>query len=82
MEPGFLLYWDPKILNPNGQKQLGTMTSGERGQPNATITACVNVVKYIPLLLMFSNINFVKSAKLKGVPPASIWDSSHFWMVK
>lgn len=60
----------PKILAPKGKKQIGGMTSGERG---ATITmiAAVNAIgNSIPPLFVFPRVNF-KTFMLNGARPES-----------
>jgi hypothetical protein len=60
----------PKILAPRGIKQLGCMTSGERGQ-NVTLIAAINAAgnHLIPMLL-FPRVHY-KEFMLKGAPVES-----------
>jgi hypothetical protein len=60
----------PKILAPRGIKQLGSMTSGERGQ-NITMIAAINAVSnHLQPMLIFPRVHF-KNLMLKGVPVGS-----------
>ena len=61
----------PKVIASKGEKQVGQITSGERGQ---LITMCgaINAVgNSIPPLLIFPRVNF-RSHKLNGAPPGTI----------
>jgi hypothetical protein len=50
----------PKILATRGIKQLGSMTSGERGQ-NITMIAAINAVSnHLPPMLIFSRVYLKK----------------------
>lgn len=61
----------PKILATKGLKQVGSITSGERGT-NVTMIAAINAgVGFIPPMLIFPRINF-RDYMLKGAPPGSI----------
>lgn len=61
----------PKILAPKGRKQIGGMTSGERGV-NVTMIAAVNATgNSIPPLFVFPRVNF-KPFMLNGAPSGSI----------
>lgn len=61
----------PKILAQKGAKQIGTMTSGERGA-NVTIIAAVNGVgNTVPPLFVFPRVH-LKEHMLKGAPPGSV----------
>ncbi|XP_046393584.1 uncharacterized protein LOC124161317 [Ischnura elegans] len=61
----------PKIVAPKGIKQLGSMTSGERGQ-NVTMIAAINAVgNHIPPMFVFPRVNF-KDFMLTGAPVGSI----------
>lgn len=61
----------PKILAQKGQKQIGSLTSGERGM-NITMIAAVNGVgNHIPPMLIFPRV-FYKDHMLKGAPPGSV----------
>lgn len=61
----------PKILAPKGQKQIGGMTSGERGVL-VTMICCINAAgNTVPPLFVFPRVNF-KSHMLKVAPPGAI----------
>lgn len=61
----------PKILATKGLKQVGSMTSGERGT-NVTMIAAINAGGgFIPPMLIFPRVNF-RDHMLKGAPPGSI----------
>ena len=61
----------PKILAARGAKQVGSMTSGERGE-NVTIICAVNALgNSIPPLFVFPRVH-LKQHMLKGAPPGSI----------
>lgn len=61
----------PKIIGPRGIKQIGQMTSGERGQ-NVTIIAAINALgNHIPPMMIFPRVNF-KAHMLKGGPIGTI----------
>nr|XP_022910138.1 uncharacterized protein LOC111421198 [Onthophagus taurus] len=61
----------PKIIGPKGIKQLGQMTSGERGQ-NVTMIASINAIgNHIPPMMIFPRVNF-KLHMLKSCPIGSI----------
>lgn len=60
----------PKILAPKGIKQLGSVTSGERGQ-NVTLIAAVNAIgNHLPPMFVFPRVHF-KEFMLKGAPVGS-----------
>jgi hypothetical protein len=60
----------PKILAPGGIKQLGSMTSGERGQ-SITMIAAINAAgNHLPPMLIFPRVHF-KNLMLKGAPVGS-----------
>lgn len=60
-----------KIVAPKGVKQIGSVTSAERGQL-ITMSACVNAIgNHIPPMLIFPRVNF-KEFMLKGAPPGTI----------
>jgi hypothetical protein len=60
----------PQIFTPRGIKQLGSMTSGERGQ-NITMISAINVVgNHLPPMLIFPRVHF-KNFMLKGAPDGS-----------
>ncbi|XP_063234886.1 tigger transposable element-derived protein 6-like [Bacillus rossius redtenbacheri] len=58
----------PKILAPKGKKQIGGMTSGERGTMIAAVNAAGNS---IPPLFIFPRVNF-KLFMLNGAPCGSV----------
>lgn len=61
----------PNIIGPKGMKQIGQVTSGERG---VLVTACcsINAIgNSVPPFLVFPRIHF-KNMKLKGAPHAGI----------
>lgn len=61
----------PKIIALKGVKQLGSMTSGERGI-NVTMIAAVNAIgNHVPPMLIFPRV-FFKDHMLHGAPPGSI----------
>ena len=61
----------PKILAPRGVKQIGSMTSGERGS-NVTMIAAINGTgNSIPPMLISPRVNF-KDYMMKGAPPGAI----------
>lgn len=61
----------PKIIAPKGIKQVGSMTSSERGV-NVTMIACVNAAgNHVPPILIFPRVHF-KQYMLNGAPPGSI----------
>lgn len=61
----------PKILAQKGKKQIGGMTSGERGQ-NVTLICAVNAIgNSVPPMLIFPRVNF-KPYMLTGAPPGTI----------
>lgn len=61
----------PKLLAPKGMKQIGTVTSGERGL-NITMISAVNAVgNHVPPMLIFPRVHF-KDHMLKGAPIGSI----------
>lgn len=60
-----------KVIAPKGKKQIGSMTSGERGT-NITIICCVNAIgNSVPPMMIFPRVNF-KSHMLKGAPPGTV----------
>ncbi|CAH2101074.1 unnamed protein product [Euphydryas editha] len=60
-----------KVLAPKGIRQLGKMTSGERGV-NTTMIACINAVgNAVPPVFIFPRV-FYKDNMLKGAPPGSL----------
>ena len=61
----------PRVFAEKGTKQVGGMTSAERGQ-NVTMIACINAVRNsIPPMFIFPRVNF-KQHMLKGAPPGSV----------
>lgn len=61
----------PKILSPKGVKQVGQMTSGERGQ-NTTVIAAVSASGiHIPPMMIFPRVKF-QAHMLKGAPVGTI----------
>lgn len=60
----------PKILAPKGIKQLGSATSGERGQ-NVTLIAAISAVgNHLPPMFVFPRVHF-KDYMIKGAPVGS-----------
>lgn len=60
-----------KILTKKGTKQVGSITSGERGA-NITIISCINAIgNSIPPLFIFPRV-FFKDHMLKGAPIGSV----------
>lgn len=61
----------PKILCIKGTKQVGSVTSGERGL-NVTMISCVNAIgNSVPPMLIFPRVNF-KQHMLIGAPNGAI----------
>ncbi|XP_065654929.1 uncharacterized protein LOC136081532 [Hydra vulgaris] len=61
----------PKILAPKGKKQIGSITSAERGN-NVTMIAAINATgNSIPPLLVFPRAKF-KDYMLNNCPPGSV----------
>ncbi|XP_072395389.1 uncharacterized protein [Diabrotica undecimpunctata] len=61
----------PKIIALEGVKQLGSMTSGERGM-NVTLIFAVNAIgNHVPPMLIFPRV-FFKDHMLHGAPPGLI----------
>ncbi|XP_054261371.1 uncharacterized protein LOC128985651 [Macrosteles quadrilineatus] len=61
----------PKIIAPKGVKQIGSMTSGERGA-NVTMIGCINAAgNHVPPMYIFPRVNF-KQHMINGAPPGSI----------
>jgi len=61
----------PKIICAEGIKQVGSVTSGERGI-NVTMIVAVNAVgNFVPPMLIFPRVHF-KNHMLTGAPTASI----------
>lgn len=60
-----------KVVAPKGSKQVGSMTSGERGTL-VTIIACANALgNTVPPMMIFPRVRF-KEAMLNGAPPGTI----------
>jgi hypothetical protein len=76
----------PKVLAEKGTKQLGSMTSGERGV-NVTLIAAINAAgNSVPPCFVFPRV-FFKEHMLKGAPPGSIgvanpsgWSNSEIFL--
>lgn len=76
----------PKVLAAKGQKQIGSVTSGERGV-NVTMVAAINAVgNQVPPMLIFPRVHF-KDHMLKGSPPGAIgganpsgWINEHLFL--
>lgn len=61
----------PRVIAPKGIKQIGSMTSGERGV-NITMIACISAVgNHVPPMLIFPRVHF-KDHMLNGAPPGSV----------
>ena len=61
----------PKILCAKGTKQVGSVTSGERGL-NITMLTCINAIgNSVPPMIIFPRVNF-KQNMLIGAPNGSI----------
>lgn len=61
----------PKILAPKGIKQIGNVTSGERGQ-NVTLIAAINAIgNHLPPWFVFPRVHFKENIMLKGAPVGS-----------
>lgn len=71
-ETGITTVQNPsKIVGPKGVKQLGSMTSAERGQL-ITLSTCISATgNHIPPMMVFPRKNF-KDFMLKGAPPGTI----------
>lgn len=61
----------PKILAPTGVKQLGSVTSAERGNTVTMIAACNAGGGFIPPMLIFSRVNF-KNFMIHGAPEGTL----------
>lgn len=60
-----------RVVAPKGVKQVGAMTSGERGA-NITVIGCINAVgNSIPPMMIFPRVNF-REIMLNGAPPGTI----------
>jgi hypothetical protein len=65
-----IVHMPPKILALKGIKQLGSVTSGERGQ-NVTLIAAIHAVgSHLPQMLIFPRVHY-KEFMLKGAPVES-----------
>lgn len=61
----------PKVVASRGAKQVGVMTSAERGEL-VTVSTCVSALgNHIPPMMVFPRVNF-KEYMLKGAPPGTI----------
>lgn len=61
----------PKVVTPKGVKQIGTVTSAERGEL-ITVSACVNALgNHIPPMMVFPRVKF-RDYMLKGAPSGTI----------
>lgn len=61
----------PRVLAPKNIRQLGKLTSAERGVNN-TMIACINAIgNSVPPLIIFPRV-YYKDNMLKGAPPGSI----------
>ncbi|GFX21594.1 uncharacterized protein TNCV_1400081 [Trichonephila clavipes] len=71
-ETGFTTVHTPaKVIAPKGKKQVGSMTSCERGT-NITIICSINAVgNSVPPMMLFPRVNF-KNHMLKGAPPGTV----------
>lgn len=61
----------PKIIAGKGVKQVGSMTSGERGINTTMIGAICATGNHIPPFMIFPRVNF-KSFMIKGAPTGTI----------
>lgn len=60
-----------KVLAPKGSKQVGNITSAERGN-NVTVIACVNALgNFVPPCMIFPRVHF-KSHMINGAPPGTL----------
>ena len=65
----------PKVFASKGIKQVGSMTSGERGQ-NVTMLAAVNAIgNKVPPMFVFPRVHF-KQHMLRGSPSGSIGEAN------
>lgn len=60
-----------RIVAPKGVKQIGSVTSAERGQLVTLIAAINGIGNHIPPMLIFPRVNF-KEFMIKGAPPGTI----------
>lgn len=60
-----------KIIAPRGDKQVGIVTSAERGS-NVTLISAINAVgNHVPPMMVFPRVNF-KDHMLIGAPPGTV----------
>lgn len=61
-----------KVIAVKGEKQVGSATSGERGQ-NVTMIACINAIgNSVPPMFIFPRVNFKENIMMHGAPPGAI----------
>lgn len=61
----------PKVIAAKGEKQIGSMTSGERGI-NVTMIAAISAIgNHVPPMLIFPRVHF-KAHMLNNAPPGCI----------
>lgn len=61
----------PKVFASKGKKQVGAVTSAERGK-HFTVIACANAIgNYVPPALIISRKNY-KAEYFDGIPPGSL----------
>lgn len=61
----------PKIIAEKGEKQVGSMTSGERGI-NVTMISAINAIgNHVPPMLIFPRVHF-RDFMIKGAPVGTI----------
>lgn len=61
-----------KVIAVKGEKQVGSATSGERGQ-HVTMIACINAIgNSVPPMFIFPRVNFKENTMMHGAPPGSI----------
>ena len=76
----------PKIMCEKGSKQVGSLTSGERGV-NVTMIVSINAIgNHVPPMFIFPRVHF-KQHMLIGAPAGSIgganpsgWSNEHFFV--
>ena len=62
----------PKVFAKRGVKQVGAMTSGERGI-NVTMISAVNAIgNSIPSMFIFPRVKYIQMKMMRGAPPGSI----------
>lgn len=68
-----------KVIAVKGEKQVGSATSGERGQ-NVTMIACINAIgNSVPPMFIFPRVNFKENIMMHGAPPGAVpsgWSNS------